>query len=391
MNVLFVAYNAASDPIMDSQAFSYMRVLSKKGIRYSLFTLEPKEALKDSKDYIAKLDFSIKWRHLVYHRKFRLLSRCYDMVCGMFVVMWILKRHKISIVHARGPIPAMIAFLPVKIFGIKLFFDTRGFLADKYVCGELLKKGSIAYKLLKWCEDILIRKSDYLTVETRRHAEELLKTYPWLSAKMGIIPCCVDTQKFNYQLFPERRDSVFDLVFLGKVRTWYLLEDMFDFFAVMSKDITNARFTFITESDPRHIYSAAEKKGIEEAMVRVMKAQRSDVPALLSAANAGIFFMNTYQQYNFSPIKFGEFLACGLPVIINFGFGDCDEIALKEDVGVAINEFSEKEYERQILKLKGLLSEGDALRQRCREIAERYFSLDMGVNRYFDIYSLLNK
>jgi len=89
--------------------------------------------------------------------------------------------------------------------------------------------------------------------------------------------------------------------------------------------------------------------------------------------------------------RFGEFLACGLPVIINFGFGDCDEIALKEDVGVAINEFSEKEYERQILKLKGLLSEGDALRQRCREIAERYFSLDMGVNRYFDIYSLLNK
>lgn len=390
MNVLFVAYNAASDPIMDSQAFSYMRALSKKGVRYSLFTLEPKEALKDSIDYIGKLDFPLKWRHLTYHRKFRILARCYDMVCGMFVVMWIIKRDKIGIIDARGPVPAMIAFLPAKIFGIKFLFDTRGFLADKYVCGGLLKKGSLTYKLLKWCEDMLARKSDYLTVETYKHAQVIKDSQNNFSSKMGVISCCVDTGKFNYQLFPDRQDGVFDLVFLGKARTWYLLDDMFDFFAVMSKDITNARFTFITESDPGHIYSAAGKKRIEEGKIRIMKAGRSDVPALLSAANAGIFFMNTYQQYNFSPIKFGEFLACGLPVIINAGFGDCDEILLKEDVGAVINGFSTQEYEKAIQKLKGLLSEGDALRRRCRVAAERYFSTDIAVERRFAIFRLLN-
>lgn len=390
MNVLFVAYNAASDPIMDSQGFSYMRVLSKKGVRYSLFTLEPKEILKDSMDFIAKLDFPLKWRHLTYHRKFRLLARSYDIVCGMFVVMWILQRDKISIVHARGPIPAMIAFLPAKIFGIKFFFDTRGFLADKYVCGGLLDKKSPIYKLMKWSEDILARKSDYLTVETYKHAQVIKDSQNSLSSKMGIIPCCVDTGKFNYQLFPERGDSVFDLVFLGKVRTWYLLEDMFDFFAAVSKEMRNSRFTFITESEAAHIYSVARKKAIDESKIKIMRAERSDVPALLSGANAGIFFMNTYLQYNFSPIKFGEFLACGLPVVINPGFGDCDEIVLKENVGVVINEFSAQGYEKGIQKLKNLLSEGDALRRKCRAAAERYFSLDMGADRQFDVYRLLN-
>ncbi len=390
MNALFIAYNAASDPIMDSQGISYMRGLSKRGVRYSLFTFEPKESLPNSINFISQLDMPLKWRYLTYHRKFRFLATCYDIASGIPAVMFILKKDKIKLVHIRGFIAAIIAFLPAKILGVKLFFDTRGFLADKYVCGGLLNKESFVYKLMKRGEDILIRGSDYLTVETHRHAELIRHSQNGLSSKMGIIPCCVETGKFNYQLFPDRGDSVFDLVFLGKVGTWYLLEDMLDFFAVMSKDIRNARFTFITESDPAHIYSVAKKKRIEGDNIRVMKAGRSDVPGLLSAANAGIFFMNTYKQYGFSPIKFGEFLACGLPVIINSGFGDCDEITLKEDIGAVINEFSKKEYERVIRKLKDLLSEGDALRRRCRAAAEKHFSLDMGVDRYFDIYRLLN-
>lgn len=387
MNTLFVAYSSVSNPVMESQGISYMRGLSAKGVRYTLLTFEPKETLGDSLNFMAKLDFPLKWEYLAYHRKLRFLATSYDIVAGILATMFILKRNKINLIHARGFIAAIIAFLPAKIMRVKLFFDTRGFIADKYVCGGLLDKENLGYKLMKRGEDVLIRGSDYLTVETRRHAQILRDSWDGLSSKMGVIPCCVDTAKFDYQLFPGRKDNLFDLVFLGKVGTWYLLEDMLDFFSLMSKDITNSRFTFITESEPPHIYSAAKKKGIEMAKIMVMEAERSAVPGLLSAAKAGIFFMNTYKQYGFSPIKFGEFLACGLPVVINSGFADCDEITLKEDVGVVINEFSKEEYERAIRKLQGLLSEGDDLKGRCRAAAKRHFSLDMGIDRYFDVYS----
>jgi glycosyltransferase involved in cell wall biosynthesis len=92
------------------------------------------------------------------------------------------------------------------------------------------------------------------------------------------------------------------------------------------------------------------------------------------------------------PTKFGESLACGLPVVINSGIGDTEEIVRKERIGVVINEFSPRGYKKAAEELKILLSEKDELRYRCRSVAERYFSLDCGIGQYEQIYhSLITK
>jgi hypothetical protein len=56
---------------------------------------------------------------------------------------------------------------------------------------------------------------------------------------------------------------------------------------------------------------------------------------------------------------------------------------------VVINDFSLSTYERAIEELNGLLSEGDTLRERCIKAAEKHFSLQMGVKKYWDIYRRL--
>lgn len=397
MNTLFIAYHSASTPIMESQGISYIRGLANKGMQYSLLTFEPEEDLQDSIKLISGIGITLKWKYLIYHKKPRLLATVYDIAYGILTTAVIIKRDKIKLVHARGFISAVIAFIPAKIFRIKILFDTRGLLADKYVCGGLLNKNSFTYKFMRLCEDALIRQSDSFTVETYRHAKVIigsqfsanLSQANGLTSKINVIPCCVDTGIFNYKLFPKRADGGFKFVFLGKVGTWYLLENMFDFFIAASKEILNSCFMFITESPAAHIYSVARKKRIDVSKIMIVRADRRDVPALLSGANASIFFMNTYKQYGFSPIKFGESLACGLPVIINAGFGDCDEIILREKVGAVINEFSYLEYARVIKELLKLLSGGDTLRDKCRSAAKKYFCLEMGVNKYLGIYQKL--
>ena len=391
MNVLFIAYHFASYPIMESQGFSYMRGLSDKGTKYSLLTYETEESVSNSKKYISELDMPLKWRYLTYHRKPRFLATSFDIISGLLTVVFIIKKDKVKIIHARGLIAALIAFLPAKLIGVKILFDTRGLLADKYVGGGLLSKYSFTYNLMKWGEGLLLRKSDYFTVETYKHAEIIGNSQNGISDKMGVIPCCVDTDRFNYQLCSDGDRNGFNLVYLGKVGTWYLFEDMLDIFYVVSKKIAHSHFTFLTESDAVPIYSSVREKGIDKSKINIRKAELSEVPSLLAGANAGIFFINSYKRYNSSPIKFGEYLACGLPVIINSGIGDCDEIVLKERVWVVINEFSKREYERAIEELKLLLSEGNPLRERCRRVAEKYFSLEMGVERYWNIYKRLGK
>lgn len=390
MKILFIAYQPVSDPLMMSQGFSYIRNIYNADIRYSLLTYETKDTLDNSRKYIADLNIPFRWKYLFYHSKPRFLSTVFDIVIGMFYVLLLIRKDKIDIVHARGFIPAIISYLPAKLFKAKFFFDTRGLLADKYVGGNLLSIDSFLYKVMRWGEDALLKGADYFTVETNRHAEVIRHSYNNISDKMEVIPCCVDMEKFNYLLYSlHNSQSIFSLVYLGKAGTWYLFDEMLDFFKVIKRYIPQSSFFIFTGSDHAHIRSIAIKKKISEQYFSVIKPDNDKIPVLLTEASAGIFFINPYKRYNSSPVKFGEYLASGLPVIVNAGIGDCDEVIRQERVGVVVNEFSEHGYKSACEQLVKLLSEGDMLKKRCRETAEKYFSLEMGARKYGDIYKRL--
>lgn len=389
MNVLFAAYHPVSHSIMLSQGLPYMRGLAKKGVRYSLLTFETKKSIASSKRYILGFDVPLKWRRLKYHSKPRIAATVFDIILGGLAVMHMIIRDKINVIHARGLIPALIAFIPAKIFKVKLFFDTRGLLADKYVCGGLLSEDSPTYKIMRRCEDFLLKHSEVFTVETKSHAELLSHAQNYLTSRMHIIPCCVDTSRFDYQLCKNRADDEFRLIYLGQIGTWYLLDEMLDFFKTLSQELPRARLTIVSENDPGIFYSAAERIGISKERITARQAGIEEIPDLLAAANAGIFFMNPYKRYNTFPIKFGEYLASGLPVIVNKGIGDCDQIIGKERVGAVINDFSSGEYKNSVETLKTLLKEGDTLRERCRSAAEEHCSLSKGIESYWAIYKSL--
>lgn len=389
--ILFITYHAASNPIMDSQGFSYIRGLAKKMMRFYFLTFETRDTIRESRSFLEQLGFPYEWKYLYYHKKPRFFLTGFDIFCGMLSVFYVIKKAKIDIIHARGVIPAFIAFLPAKLFKVKFFFDSRGLLADKYVGGGLIKYNSLSYKVMRLGEEIVLKNSNYFTVETYRHAEVIKNNYNGLISKMNVIPCCVDTAKFDYSLYTQEKitPESLKLVYLGKAGTWYLVEEMFDFFTVMQKRLRTAHFSFLTQEKPDYICSIVKRKQIGKQYITVYKPQRPEIPKLLAGFHAGIFFINPYKRYNSSPIKYAEYLASGLPVIINSGIGDTAEITEKERVGVVLKDPSLKEYERAVDELINLLQEGDSLRLRCRSTAQKYFSLNDGIEKYLDIYNML--
>lgn len=390
-NVLFIAYHSASYPIMESQGFAYISGLAEEGINYSILTFENKNTILESRQRISELVSPVKWRYLLYHSKPRFLATSLDILCGMFSVLSMVRKGKIGVIHARGFIPALIGFLPARFCKVKLFFDTRGLLADKYVGGGLLSPRSATYRLMRLGEDYLLKKSDYFTVETNKHAQIIRSFKNGLSDKMEVIPCCVDIKKFHRPLKSNNFNSnhKFNLIYLGQVGTWYLIGEMLDLFKVVSKRIPNSYFTFLTHDEPESIYSIAKDKGVDASRIAVKVLKMQEIPNYLNGCQAGVFFINPYKRYNSSPIKFGEYLASGMPVIVNSGIGDCDEVVLKEKTGVVIDDFSLQEYERAAEELNSLMSEGHILRERCVRAAERHFSLEMGIKKYLDIYGRL--
>lgn len=392
---LFIAYHSITESIMESQGLAYLRGLAReRKIDFSVLTFETAASLDAAEEIVRNAGFSFFWRYSRYHQKPRTCATVWDIVRGMFIVTGLIVKRRVSIVHCRGLIPALMAYLPARICGVKLFFDSRGLLADKYVGGGLIKEGSLTYRVMRRCEDFLLGHADYVTVETHAHERILLDSGRWgfLRDRLSVIPCCVDLDRFSFRAAPENAAlRPFTIAYLGKIGTWYLIDEMLDFFKAFAGRRQVSRLCVITQDDPGSLLDRARRKGISESLISVRKPRNGEVPGILSSCDAGIFFINPYKRFNSSPIKFGEYLACGLPVVLNRGIGDTGEIAVTERVGIVVENFSAREFEKAADGLLSLIENRSAVRERCRKAAERHFSLHDGIESYASIYQKLSE
>jgi glycosyltransferase involved in cell wall biosynthesis len=114
----------------------------------------------------------------------------------------------------------------------------------------------------------------------------------------------------------------------------------------------------------------------------------SDVPSYLSAADAGLAFIKRcFSKQASSPTKYAEYLACGLPLVINAGVGDSDALIEDENVGVLVGRFDREEYMRATAVIEAMTNDLAQTRQRTREVAERLLDVRrVGRERYVELY-----
>ena len=258
--------------------------------------------------------------------------------------------------------------------------------------GRLLKEESISYKTMKAAEHFLLKQVPAFAVETQRHKDILINECPEYKEKITVIPCCVDTQRFNLLRKSDvnilRRYGVSEGIvfsYLGKLSTWYMIKEMLDFYEIARTLFKKSYFVFLTQDDPKSLNIPNSFKN----EIVTIRPSYEDIPNLLASSDIGIFFINPYNRYNSCPVKYGEYLASGLPVVINSGIGDCDKMVRSHKLGVVVGDFTPTNYTKAASELKQLLQEGLTLRERCRQTAMELFSLDDGVEKYSRIYKQL--
>ncbi|GEM_PF-369153 len=405
VKVLFLSYNGLLEPILPSQAIPYMKELAKKEFEFLLLTYEKKADLdRVGKAGIGAMREDLKrqgidWRYLNYHKRPPIVSTLYDLAAGFLVSLRLIKKHRIRIVHVRGITPGMIMILLSKLLKVRILFDMRGLLAEEYVGGGLWKEGGLAFRTVKAAERHMLKIADAVTVLTKKHLEfnkhiEYLRNN---GKPMDIIPCCVDTDRFYHDEKAgtdlKKRLGLSDrfvLMYPGKIGTFYLMREMLDFFKVMRDELPESVFLVITNDNTSELLAIARKAGLHEGSVKVINGIGfEEMPEYMRLADAGIFFINPYKKIGSSPIKMGEFLASGIPVVINPGVGDTEEMVLSGGAGVVVRSFDEKSYRDAVKAVLRLKSEGPALVKRCRETADSYLALDKGVCKYREIYKAI--
>jgi glycosyltransferase involved in cell wall biosynthesis len=288
--------------------------------------------------------------------------------------------------------------------GLKFIFDMRGFWANERVEGGLWNLKNPLYKLIynyfKKKEIEFLTHADY-TISLTEKAKQIIhswKNIPNQPIPIEVIPCCVDTEHFsrkktNQKELTELRKSLgikeddFVLTYLGSIGTWYLLDEMLDFFSHLLKYKTNSKFLFITSEEKEFILRRAEQKNISLDKIIVQKVNYEKVPEYLSLGTISIFFYKLgFSICARSPVKFSEVMSMNMPIICNEGIGDINEIIQEYKLGIIIKNFSIEEYISTIKNLDILLN---TAHEKIEKVTDKIFSLRQGINKYYLIYKNL--
>jgi glycosyltransferase involved in cell wall biosynthesis len=299
-------------------------------------------------------------------------------------------------VHARAHIPGAIALALKKTLGTKMIFDLRGLMAEEYVDAGHWREGSIPYRITKTAECHIFAATDAVVTLTER-IWPIIKEWDSLRGRdvhHAVVPCCVDLSLFK--LSDEERTArraelrlgdKFTIVYSGSLDGWYLTEQMSDFFANFIRRRPDAHSLWLTNGSHDRVKELMSSRNVPVDQFSVLSVPARLVPSYLSAADAGLSFIKPcFSKIASSPTKNAEYLACGLPLIINRGIGDSDALVGEWNAGVLLEEFTEDDYTRVGKLIETMAAEPD-VKKKTRAVAERLFDLQtVGVARYAELY-----
>ncbi len=120
--ILYITYDGLMDPLGMSQVWQYIKVLSKKH-SITIVSFEKKKNLSDKDRLISLADevksFGVSWHRLTYHKRPNVIATFYDVVFGISLSFFLVRKNKIKIIHSRSYVPALVALIINRLLGIK--------------------------------------------------------------------------------------------------------------------------------------------------------------------------------------------------------------------------------------------------------------------------------
>jgi glycosyltransferase involved in cell wall biosynthesis len=400
---IFVSIDGMTDPLGQSQVLPYMCSLAKLGYKIEIVSCEKTANWNlnhQAMDAIIN-KAGIVWNYCFYKTGKPFISQLqnYHSLKKLVISRISTTNKNDTILHCRSYLAGLIGLHCKKKFNTGYVFDMRGFWADERIEGGIWnKKNPIAYYLysfFKKKEKEMLKSSDAIISLTHKAKSIILNWNLKINdSKITVIPCCADLNHFSISNVEENKLSVFKnnfpqlknkfvLSYVGSLGTWYMADEMLEFFKVLSEK-ADSHFLIITKDSEDLVRKAALKHDVSSDKYTVVSSSRVDMPYFISLTTASLFFIRpSFSKSASSPTKMGELLSMGVPVITNAGVGDVDDIVHETNCGVIISNFNKKEYQQAV---SNLLENCNLYKNNTVTAANKYFSLKDGVEKYAKVY-----
>jgi glycosyltransferase involved in cell wall biosynthesis len=286
---------------------------------------------------------------------------------------WLCFFYKPATIIARSVLATQLAF------GTKcknIVYDGRGAIAAEWREYRVIEDKRMLEEITE-LERQAVLNSQYRIAVSEHLVSFWREEYNYGGSQHVIIPCTLNRVFEEIELNEGAINAArsrcgfkeSDLVFVysGSVAGWQSFELLHSFIAPRLKTDRNIRLFFLADADKN--IQKLKSEYPEQVMYKKVSAQ--EVPLYLMAADYGLLIREeTVTNKVASPIKFAEYLVCGLKVIISDHLGDYTEYVKSNKCGFLFNTSTD-------LK-RGSIAERNLIRQ----IALRDFTKMSCIKKY---------
>jgi len=363
-DLTYITIDSLSEGVGSSQITALISRLSKMGLKINLISYEKLQPKSDLVDYYKLL--GVVWNAKPFGSQ--------GLIGGIERLISLRQEiPKTNLIHARSDIPAVSGIASREA---PVLWDVRSLWADQKVMIQENLVHSTLYRAYRGLESIAANKSFAMSTLTSAVVPVLEQRHKKLPELRAIVPTAVDLERFRLESeFP----TTIKVLFSGTYNDYYDLELSAKFLDELRNLVPiKIHWARPLESGKTHI-SVGEEKIIPSTQV--------EMSMLIPDYSFGVSICKLDAGPSLSaamPTKIGEFLACGRPIVVNKGLGDMDSFINEFNAGVILDG-TDDNLRAGAASLVSLLSDPETP-HRCRALAEKYFSLDIGAKRYFDIY-----
>lgn len=308
--------------------------------------------------------------------------------------------HDVRIFHCRSYPPAYAAILFKKILPkTKVIFDPRSDFPEENVTAGNWEEDDKVFAFWKSAEQKILRESDSVACI----APSFVRSYRLIAPLMNgfLVPNNVDTQNFrrnkDVRMSIRRELNIAEneitICYLGGIDTfgWNRISTYIDAIKRFCSYGVKIHFLFIVPSHSKAILDSELSGSDIEACVTTVSVSNEDVPKYLWASDYGI---QLHPRLTIrTGTKIGEYLAAGLPIIVNKNAVGATDLVNEGHVGIIIDGGDDEANNLHDKETLRSLKRGEELAKWSTDVsnfAKGYFDNAEIAARYIEQYELVS-
>ena len=392
MNVLFVTWDGPQTNYLESLFLPIFQGLLGRGVHVHVLQFTWGDAQRVERTRQACTSGGVPYAAVRIRRRPKTLGAAVTLLLGFAAYQRCLRQWRIDVTMPRSTLPGLLALAGARFNRCPIAFDADGLALDERVEFAGQRPSSWLHRWQRDGEAELVRISEVVLTRTARASQILL-------ARGG---AGTDREKFHVvsngreaALFTPgtraSRDAIRQglgigqdvpvLVYAGSIGPQYCLAEMADLFARILARRADAVWLILARETPR-LRDALNACGVPDGSVRIGRVEAAEVPAHMACGDAGVSLRRTgFAMQGVAPIKLGEYLLCGLPVIATSGVGDTQ--CIHQQAGRLLHAMDDAELSATAnWFVDEVLPARDAFRAASRDLGQAHFSLQASVEDY---------